>query len=408
MHAPSRIRLVLSVLLAVALCSCSTPQRLTAVPEKLTTEADTGLGPIRYQVVRDPAPMAAEVDRARVREEATLAAQGQTGPLPSASYLAVSGGGDNGAFGAGLLVGWSEAGTRPVFKVVTGISTGALIAPFAFLGPAYDHALEAVYTTKSQKDILKRRGLLGGLFGDSMADSAPLAHLIAHYVDRPMLDKIAAEYAKGRLLLVGTTDLDSLEPVIWNMTAIAADRDPRALDLFRRILLASSSIPGVFPPVMIDVTVDGVRHQEMHVDGGAITQVFFYPPTLTAKFQHDQGGRQRSLYIIRNARLHPDWIEVPRQTLPIVLRSVSSLTQAQGVGDLYRIYTTTKRDGIDFNLAFIPASFDHPDAEDFDTAYMQALFATGRRLGAAGYDWQKEPPGLGTEAETGVREPAGP
>jgi predicted acylesterase/phospholipase RssA len=394
MRSASRIRLVLSALLAMALCSCSTPQRLAAVPEELTASADTGLGPIRYQVLRDTEPMAADAMRALDREKATLAAQGQTGALPPAAYLAISGGGDDGAFGAGLLKGWTEAGTRPVFKVVTGISTGALTAPFAFLGPDYDHILEEVYTTKSPKDVLKRRGLLGGLFGESAADSAPLFHMIEHYVDRPLLDKIAAEYAKGRLLLVGTADLDSLEPVIWNMTAIAADRDPRALNLFRRVLLASASIPGVFPPVMIDVTVNGQQHQEMHVDGGTISQVFFYPPSLTASLQGGLVQRQRTLYIIRNARLDPDWTQVQRRTLPIAVRAISSLTQSQGVGDLYRIYATTQRDGIGFNLAYIPSSFNHVHAENFDTAYMKDLFDTGHRLGAAGYNWQKTPPGM--------------
>ena len=210
-----------------------------------------------------------------------MASQGQAGDLPPAYFLAISGGGDNGAYGAGFLNGWTAAGTRPEFKVVTGISTGALIAPFAFLGPKYDHVLEKVYTTSSQKDIFKKRGIAAWLFGDSMADTRPLASVIESYVTRALLDEIAAEYAKGRILLVGTTNLDSLEPVIWNMTAIAASQDPRAVPLFRSILLASASIPGAFPPVMIDVNLDGAKYQEMHVDGGTIAQVFLYPPSVS-------------------------------------------------------------------------------------------------------------------------------
>ncbi|TMJ17645.1 MAG: patatin family protein, partial [Alphaproteobacteria bacterium] len=194
--------------------------------------------------------MAAEAESALRKEQAWLVSQGQSGPLPPAYYLAISGGGDDGAYGAGLLTGWTAAGTRPQFKVVTGVSTGALAAPFAFLGSAYDPMLEKVYTTISAKDVFRKRGMIEGVMGDGMADSAPLRHMVAHYVDKKLLDAIAAEYAKGRLLLVGTADLDSLEPVIWNMTAIAASSDPRAPALFRNVLVASASIPGLFPPVM--------------------------------------------------------------------------------------------------------------------------------------------------------------
>ncbi|HKX13301.1 MAG TPA: patatin-like phospholipase family protein, partial [bacterium] len=273
-----RIAIAVLVLQSVA-TGCATPQRLPAVPATATIKADPGLGPIRFMVRTDTESFAKEAKNSLRKEQAWLTSNGRVGSLPPVNFLAVSGGGDNGAFGAGLLNGWTAAGTRPEFKAVTGISTGALIAPFAFLGPKYDHVLTTVYTTISKDDIFKKRGLIRGFFSDAMADSAPMGQLIERYVDRGLLDAIAAEYAKGRLLLVGTTDLDALEPVIWNMTALAASKHPRALDLFRRIMLASASIPGAFPPVMLDVEVDGVRHQEMHVDGGTIAQVFLYPPS---------------------------------------------------------------------------------------------------------------------------------
>jgi hypothetical protein len=390
-----RVALAALVMLSAG-TGCSTPQRLPAVPQLATARADPGLGPIRFLVRSDPNAFVEEAKNALRKEQAWLANQGHVGPLPPVSFLAVSGGGDNGAFGAGLLNGWTAAGTRPEFKGVTGVSTGALTAPFAFLGPKYDSALTTVFTTVSKDDIFKKRSLIkGGLFGDSMADTTPLARLIERHVDRAMLDAIAAEYAKGRLLLVGTADLDALEPVIWNMTAIAANKDPRALDLFRRILRASASIPGAFPPVMIDVEVDGVRHQEMHVDGGTIAQVFLYPPSLEiGALSPEQGARrQRNLYIIRNARLDPDWASVERRTMNIAARAISSLTQTQGVGDLYRIYLTTQRDGFDYNLAFIPPTFNVPHREEFDTNYMQQLYATGKQLAEAGYKWEKYPPG---------------
>jgi predicted acylesterase/phospholipase RssA len=279
-----------------------------------------------------------------------------------------------------------------------------LIAPFAFLGPKYDSVLERVYTTISGKDIFKKRSILSALFGDAMADTTPLYRLVETYADQALLDALAAEYAKGRLLLVGTTNLDALEPVIWNMTAIAASKDPRAPVLFRRILVASASIPGAFPPVMIDVAAGGARHQEMHVDGGAMSQVFIYPPSLRLGDLNAQ--RKRTLYIIRNARLDPDWASVERRTLPVAARAIASLTQTQGIGDLYRIYSTTQRDGIDYNLAYIPPTFNVPHRAEFDTGYMRQLFATGRQLGQAGYRWHKHPPGYDAAAlSSAAREP---
>jgi predicted acylesterase/phospholipase RssA len=315
--------------------------------------------------------------------------------MPPLDMLAISGGGDDGAFGAGLLVGWSEAGTRPEFELVTGISTGALMAPFAFLGSTHDADLRTVYTEITQRDIFIRRGLLAALTSDAMADTAPLQHMLERHVTQALLDEIAAEYAKGRVLLVGTTDLDSREPVIWNMTAIAASHSPNALPLFRKVLLASASIPGAFPPVMIDVDVGGQRYQEMHVDGGTVTQVFVYPPTLrVADEAAARGGdRERRLYVIRNSSIEPDWTVVKRSTLPIAARAVSSLMATQGIGDLYRIYLLADRDDIDFNLAYIPASFDAPKKGQFDQAYMRALFKQGEDMARTGYPWEKHPPG---------------
>ncbi|MBV1690911.1 patatin-like phospholipase family protein [Novosphingobium sp. G106] len=381
----------------MAISGCSTPSRLPAVPQSTSAQVAPAPLAIRYLVTRETDSFAQEAGIALDKEKAWLVSQGQTGPLPPASYLAISGGGDNGAYGAGFLNGWTAAGTRPDFKVVTGISTGALIAPFAFLGPKYDYVLERVYTTSSQKDIFRKRGLLKGLFGDGMADTQPLANLIASYVTPQFLDEIADQYAHGRILLVGTTNLDSLEPVIWNMTAIASSKDPNALALFRKILLASASIPGAFPPVMIDATVAGTHYAEMHVDGGTIAQVFLFPPSLRISGTDPALQRKRTLYIIRNARLDPDWASVERRTLPIASRAIASLTRAQGIGDLYRIYATAQRDRIDFNLTSIPATFNTPHREEFDTNYMRELFSTGKQIAQAGYQWQKYPPGFEPE-----------
>ena len=383
--------LAVAAVAQLALGGCSTPDRLPAVPTASELRTTQGLGPIRFLVSRETGSFAAEAQSALVKEKAWLASQGKGPQLPTAYFLAISGGGDNGAFGSGVLNGWTASGTRPEFKVVTGVSTGALIAPFAFMGPKYDYVVRKVYTTTAQKNIFKKRRITALLFGDSMADTRPLATLIQSYVTREFLDEIAAEYAKGRILLVGTANLDSMEPVIWNMTAIAASQDPRAPLLFRRILLASASIPGAFPPVMLNVTVDGKAYQEMHVDGGTMAQVFLYPPSISTA---NSVKRKRVLYIIRNARLDADWASTERRTMSIAMRAIDSLTTTQGIGDLYRIYATAERDGLDYNLAYIPPTFNTPHREMFDTAYMQSLYDVGFQAAKAGYPWQKYPPGF--------------
>jgi predicted acylesterase/phospholipase RssA len=387
------------VLIGVVLAlvqGCAGPVRRDAVPEALTTKAVVpGLADVRYRIGVDTEAIAQEAVESVRREQAHLASRGHRGPLPPAVFLAVSGGGDNGAFGAGLLNGWTAAGDRPEFKLVTGVSTGALIAPFAFLGPEYDGKLRAFYTSLSAKDILEERSLVAALTSDALADNRPLWNRVAEEVDQALLDAIAAEYAKGRLLLVGTVDLDARQGVLWNLTKIAASGDPKALHLFRALMIASAAIPGAFPPVMIDVEVDGRPYQEMHVDGGTMAQVFVYPPSLRLKESARKHGveRERRVYVIRNARLDPEWAQVERRTMSIAGRAIASLIHTQGIGDLYRIYATTQRDDVDFNLAYVPASFDVAHPEEFDTEYMRALFQTGYDMAAKGYPWQKVPPG---------------
>ena len=380
----------------LTITGCATPKRLPAVPMAQVSESVESLGSIRFLVSRETTSFEAEARNSIAKEQQWLASQGRTGELPPAYFLAVSGGGDNGAYGAGFLNGWTASGTRPEFKVVTGVSTGALIAPFAFLGPKYDYVLERVYTSTAQKDIFKKRGLTAALFGDGMADTRPLAKVISEYVNQGLLDEIAAEYAKGRILLVGTTNIDSMEPVIWNMTAIAASKDPRAITLFSNVLLASASIPGAFPPVMFDVNLGGTPYQEMHVDGGAVAQLFLYPPSLHVA---NAPQRKRVAYVIRNARLDPDWASTERRTMNIAMRAIDSLTRTQGIGDLYRVYATTQRDGVDFNLTFIPPTFNVPHKEMFDTAYMKALYDVGLNAAKSGFQWQKYPPGFETPVQ---------
>ena len=395
-----RLGLAMRLLAAIAclplLPGCAALTRGDAVPAADQERATVlGLSDVRYWAGRDPGGFLADAKAAYGRELALWRQAGNRGPLPPAEFLAVSGGGEDGAFGAGLLVGWTAAGTRPAFKAVTGISTGALTAPFAFLGPAYDDRLRAVYTETSAAQVLLHRSYLAAVLQDAAADTAPLRKTIARHFDQGMLDAIAAEHAKGRILLVGTTNLDARRPIIWNIGKIAASGRPGALALVHKILAASAAIPGAFPPVLIDAEVDGKRYQEMHVDGGASAQVFLYPPSIDLRAQSRAAGisRERRVYIIRNARLDPDWAQVERRTLSIAGRAIASLIQTQGVGDLYRIYVAARRDGLDYNLAYIPETFTTPLREPFDGAYMRELFGVGRDLGGAGYRWAKVPPG---------------
>jgi len=392
-----RVPMLIAAVVIVALSACSGPQRSASVPLEETARAlPLGIPNARFYLGPEGDKIALEIARdAAIRR---LTAQGLLKPgspppkeLPPVEFLAVSGGGDDGAFGAGLLVGWTEHGDRPDFQLVTGVSTGALIAPFAYLGPSYDQKLKEVYTTISPDKIYIERSLIGMLTEDSMADTTPLWLMISKYVDEQMMADLARTYQEGRLLLIGTTNLDAQRPVIWNIGAIASSGHPDALDLIRKILRASSAVPGVFQPVLIDVELDGQKYQELHVDGGAIAQMFLYPPGLDLS---KQIKRERTAYLIRNARQDAQWAEVEPRTLSIAGRAISTMIHASGTNDVMRIYFVTQRDGVDYNLAYIGADFSAPHPADFDQAYMNALYDYGYQQARVGYPWKKEPPGL--------------
>lgn len=372
---------------------CSFPGRQPAVPREYVGAASVlGLPNERFLIPTQIPELVAEYEAAIARRQARSG-----GRIPTYEMLGVSGGGEDGAFGAGLLNGWSETGTRPVFDLVTGVSTGALTAPFAYLGRDWDDALRSVYTDISPSDVLDRRGLLAALTDDALADNAPLFRTISRQLDERMLAAIAEGYRQGRLLFIGTANLDAQLPVTWNIGAIAASGDARALDLVRRILLASAAVPGAFPPVMLDVTANGRSWQEMHVDGGAFTQVFLYPRRLTQLRRERAARGQRVVparaFIIRNARLDPDWAEVNRRTLSIAGRAISTMIASSGYNDIVRIWSTAMRDEVDFNLAFISSSFTGTFSEPFEPAYMRALYGYAFDRARRGYDWAKQPPG---------------
>ena len=315
------------------------------------------------------------------------------------NYLAISGGGANGAYGAGILVGWSDSGTRPEFTFVTGISTGALTAPFAFLGSDYDDELKEVYTSTTTKDVVEKRGILSSIFNDSIADTKPLKQTIAKYITPDVIKAIAAEHKRGRRLFISTVNIDASRSVIWSIGTIASSNHPQKIELIREILRASSAIPIAFPPVPILVEANGNQYEELHVDGGTGSQVFVYPAEVDWKGVKEKLRVQGEpkVYVIRNSFLDPDHKNIERRIFPIASRTIDSLIRTQGIGDLYEIYALCERDGNDFNLAYIPSDFDEVPAEVFDPIYMSKLFELGYQKALKGYMWQKGPPGFTAE-----------
>jgi predicted acylesterase/phospholipase RssA len=270
-----------------------------------------------------------------------------------------------------------------------------LIAPFAFLGPSFDHVLQTVYTTVTTEDIVDRRAWVKIPFSDAATDPTPLLELIRKFVDDDVIAAIAAEHRKGRGLYIGTTDLDQMRGRIWDIGAIAASGAPGAKELVHKIMLASASIPAVFPPVRIQVEAEGGRYDELHVDGGTAAQVVVYPATTNWPDLLDllEVPGKPNIYVIRNAPLKPEPAEVEPKLIPIAGRAISSLIRTQGIGDLYLIYMLSVRDGANYRLAYIPEDFDEESTEPFDTVYMNKLFDLGFRLGRDGYQWVDAPPG---------------
>jgi hypothetical protein len=296
-------------------------------------------------------------------------------PTASGPWLAISGGGSDGAFGAGLLTGWSESGTRPEFTVVTGVSIGALIAPFAFLGSSYDEEVHKNFTTIGAADIFEDR-----ITRDSLFDHWPLKRLIENRVTAKLLSEIAAEHARGRRLFVVTTNLDAGRRVVWNMGAIAARGDDDAIKLFRQILLASSSIPGFFSPVVIDVEANGKKFQEVHSDG-TLTAPFFVVPEAMLSAGGDVRPRISQIYVIVNSKLGPEFKMTDRSIAGVLARSIGVALTAALRAEIMLTHVGTQRLGIGLRIAHVDEAFDHPSRGPFDGKYMQALYEFGVAAG---------------------------
>jgi len=326
-----------------------------------------------------------------------------TGPGGERTYhmLALSGGGPDGAYGAGILNGWSAAGTRPKFKLITGISTGALIATFAFLGEAYDDELKAAYTTTDTRRIFRRHAFISWLWEDSLTDSMPLAKMIEQYITDDMIRAVAVEHAKGRRLFVATTNLDADRLVVWDMGAIAGRDTREAFALYRDVVRASASVPIVFTPVYITVKAGGQTYDEMHVDAGAKASVFVRGFMIDTGEAFKDTGVEASkirfkLYIIRNGKLATAPSSVEAGIGAIARKTLVSMLNARTVGDLYRIYLIAAQQGAEFHFAALPPDYQptKEDPEPFDVEEMTREFNLGYQQARDGYPWQTLPPGL--------------
>jgi predicted acylesterase/phospholipase RssA len=388
-------RIALALGIAAGLIGCGTLTRNAVPPELMPVAKIPGMPDVRAWAGRISPAMEDDLAKSFEQESEKDFPRASDG-LVRYPHLALSGGGPNGAFGAGLLNGWTKSGKRPVFKIVTGVSTGSLIAPLAFLGPDFDDDLRRFYTTTVSGDVFSRGPLLAGLlFGEALADTGPLARQIANQVNEDFLRRIAEAHRQGRRLYIGTVDLDSQNFVIWNMGLIATSGHPDALPLFRKVMLASTSVPVAFPPVFFEVEAGGHRYDEMHVDGAVAAGVFISGGVFRFSAAIQRSGRagREDLFVIHNGQLVPSPEQTSRTLRRIAERSFNVLSSAATIGDISRIYAFVRPQGATLKWITIPAGVDMTTSEIFDQARMTELYELGYRLGTGGIDWRTRPPG---------------
>lgn len=370
----------LALFAALLACSaCVTKPRLDGPPAAAITASPPGFDrPIRaFTMDRRFFETHATENTARVAASATDG---------SIDLLALSGGGAGGAFGAGILVGLSEAETRPRYEVVTGVSTGALIAPLAFLGPEWDDELTEAYARGATEDLMQTLGI-GALFNTAVFQGQPLRDLVNRFVTDELIEAVAHESATGRKLLVATTNLDREETVIWDMGAIATQGGPDARALFIDVLVASASVPGVFPPIMISVEDGGQTFQEMHVDGGASTPFFVAPDIALALDYSPEALRGANIYVISNSQIAGQPRTTRFNTVTIASRSFSAVMTHSTRTALAQTDAFARRNGMSFHFTTIPRDYPYGGSLGFEREEMAALFEYGRRCARDGLIW---------------------
>jgi predicted acylesterase/phospholipase RssA len=324
------------------------------------------------------------------------------GLRPPRHVLALSSGGLYGAYSAGFLSGWTKTGTRPEFDVVTGISTGALAAPFAFLGAEFDDRLKQLYTGVRAEDVFRIRQWVTIPFTDAVASSAPLQELIDSQVNQELMGRLAVEHRKGRRLYIGTTNLDTRRLVVWDMGAIASLPNPQGCRLFRDVILASCSVPGMLPPVMFNVEIDGQQYTEMHVDGGVSSQIFV--PSLVFRAAAKDlplntpvvPGATGNLYAVVAGKLYPDASPIPRRVLPILGATTQSLMYAHCRSELMSLYGQTQLAGMQYHLTALSQDIivNAETLISIDQKEMTKLCVEGTKNGLAGPAWRYAPPDI--------------
>jgi hypothetical protein len=307
-------------------------------------------------------------------------------------FLMISGGGSGGAFSVGVLSAWSDIGTRPQFDVVTGVSTGALISPFAFLGSNYDRTLIHLFTSGVAEHLADTKFPLG-LIGSSLLKSRPLRRLVEGVVTPDVLKQIAVEHRKGRRLLVLTTNLDTQRAVVWNMGAIANSSRSDALKLFQDILVASASIPGVYPAIMIEAESEGRRIQEMHSDGGSASQVLMLPQAILAGTDRLVPSEEQKVdfYVIVNNALIPEFGATQNLTLSAIARAYLILLKSQTKSELTILYDYARLTDAGFHLATIDVQIPYSMRDPFNASYMRAVYDLGYAGVVAGDLWKTRP-----------------
>lgn len=389
------LRAVMALALsAVLLGGCATGSRTPFTEADETAAVPTGANPIRYWA---DAPVSAFQGTKR-------------GAIPQKGrpfiYLALSGGGGSGAYGAGVLNGWTESGARPEFTIVSGVSTGALIAPFAFLGPDYDATLKRMYTSGDAQALISQASPLGAIFGNGLVGSGPLRAMIERYLSDDLITAIAREDQKGRRLLVVTTDLDAERAVVWDMGAIADAGGAKAFKLFRDVLAASASVPVVFAPQFIDVEANGHSFREMHIDGAVSAPIFTLPDAILFGGKRVVAhGTRPDLYVIVNTRIDPTFEVVPNQVEAIAAHSFSTMNRVGLKAVLAQTYTAASRDGFAFHFSYIGKDMPDSGGTGFETDTMRQLYEYGYQKARSGSFWLTNPAQVEAAKEAAAANP---
>ena len=380
--------LLIIITCILALSGCAHMRH--AVPENLVGRAVVvGMPDIRYYTGKSVSSFMRQSLADSFKDE------GKSGYLVDGiktyPVLLIGGGVSNSAYGIGLLQGWSKSGSRPVFKIVTGYSSGSIIAVATFAGKVYEGRIANLFTSISSKDVQKKKSMFSILFGDSVYSSAPLAKKIDDIVDEDLMAKIAGEHKKGRRLYVGTTDFDAQGFVVWDMGALASKGGFDSVKMFRKIILASCAFPAMLPPVYFQVEAGGRRYDEMHVDGGVASGLFYIHQLMEGV---ESRGFKTRVYVLNLCYMSPHSRQVEDNMVDMTSRLIETNGVSKMIGDTYRIYAYAKEKGWDYNLAYIPEDFKPNQKEMLDKQEMQRLFKRGYDDAVEGYKWHKAPPGL--------------